>query len=215
MNISNKGGPHVAAYSLNETHALPVTARRRRRQYSSLDKLEAGLRRARSAIKESKTGNQTTDPDYIPNGPIYWNANSFHRSYLEMEKQLKVYVYDEGEPPLFHNGPCKSIYSMEGNFIHRMETDSHFRTKDPEKAQLFFLPFSVAMLVRFVYVRDSHDFGPIKQTVIDYVNVVSTKYPYWNRSLGADHFMLACHDWVILNFCSKPAILHFLPNCLI
>ncbi|PKI57661.1 hypothetical protein CRG98_021989 [Punica granatum] len=42
---------------------------------------------------------------------------------------------------------------------------------------------------------DSHDFGPIKQTVIDYLNVVSAKYPYWNRSLGADHFMLACHDW--------------------
>lgn len=123
-----------------------------------------------------------------------------------MEKQLKVFVYDEGEPPLFHNGPCKSIYSMEGNFIHRMETDSHFRTKDPEKAHLFFLPFSVAMLVRFVYVRDSHDFGPIKQTVIDYVNVVSTKYPYWNRSLGADHFMLACHDWVTQLFSSMTLI---------
>lgn len=146
---------------------------------------------------------------------VGWKTINFgcFRSYLEMEKQLKVYVYDEGEPPLFHNGPCKSIYSMEGNFIHKMEMDSHFRTKDPEKAHLFFLPFSVAMLVRFVYVRDSHDLGPIKQTVIDYVNVVSTKYPYWNRSLGADHFMLACHDWVIYLFFlwiwSRPATLYF------
>lgn len=193
LNISKRAGPLFAA-SLNETHALPVTSRPQR-QYTTLERVEAGLRRARSAIREAKIGNRTPDPDYIPNGPIYWNANAFHRSYLEMEKQLKVYVYDEGEPPLFHNGPCKSIYSMEGNFIHKMEMDSHFRTKDPEKAHLFFLPFSVAMLVRFVYVRDSYDLGPIKQTVIDYVNVVSTKYPYWNRSLGADHFMLACHDW--------------------
>lgn len=113
-----------------------------------------------------------------------------------MEKQFKVYVYEEGEPPVFHNGPCKSIYSMEGNFIHGIEMADHFRTRNPEKAHAFFLPFSVAMMVQFVYVRDSHDFSPIKHTVVDYVNIISSKYPYWNRSLGADHFMLACHDWV-------------------
>ena len=113
-----------------------------------------------------------------------------------MEKEFKVFVYEEGEPPLFHNGPCKSIYSMEGNFIHEIEMNRQFRTKDPQKAHVFFLPFSVTMLVRYVYVRDSHDFSPIRQTVIDYLDVVSGKYPFWNRSLGADHFMLSCHDWV-------------------
>lgn len=113
-----------------------------------------------------------------------------------MEKQFKIFVYEEGEPPVFHNGPCKSIYSTEGNFIYGIEMNNQFRTRDPEKAHVYFLPFSVAMLVRFVYVRDSHDFGPIKNSVIDYVNVISKKYPYWNRSLGADHFMLSCHDWV-------------------
>lgn len=126
---------------------------------------------------------------------MYWNSKAFHRSYLEMEKEFKVFVYEEGEPPLFHNGPCKSIYSMEGNFIHEIEKNSQFRTKDPNKAHVYFLPFSVTMLVQYVYVRDSHDFNPIKQTVIDYINVVSEKYPFWNRSLAADHFMLACHDW--------------------
>jgi hypothetical protein len=118
------------------------------------------------------------------------------RSYLEMEKLFKVFVYEEGEPPVFHNGPCKSIYSMEGNFIHALEMNDKFRTKDPQKAHVFFLPFSVVMLVRFVYLRESRDFGPIKKTVTDYINVIAGKYPYWNRSLGADHFMLACHDWV-------------------
>ncbi|TYJ50706.1 hypothetical protein E1A91_A01G228200v1 [Gossypium mustelinum] len=114
---------------------------------------------------------------------------------MEMEKQFKVFVYKEGEPPVFHDGPCKSIYSMEGNFIYQMDVNTKFRTNDPKKAHAFYLPFSVAKMVQFVYLRDSRDFGPIRRTVIDYVNVVSEKYPYWNRSLGADHFMLACHDW--------------------
>ncbi|XP_075637883.1 putative glycosyltransferase At5g03795 [Castanea sativa] len=166
-----------------------------RRDHSNLDTLEAGLSRARAAIREAKRANQTQDPGFVPLGPMYRNANVFYRSYLEMEKQFKIYVYEEGEHPLFHNGPCKSIYSTEGNLIHGIEINNQFRTRDPEKAHVFFLPFSVAMLVRFVYVQNSHDFGPIKHTVIDYVNIISGKYPYWNRSLGADHFMLSCHDW--------------------
>lgn len=133
---------------------------------------------------------------------IYWILLlCFYRSYLEMEKRFKVFVYEEGEPPLFHNGPCKSIYSMEGNFIHEIEVNKQFRTRNPEEAHVYFLPYSVTMLVRFVYVRDSHDFSPIRQTVRDYVNIISTKYPYWNRSLAADHFTVACHDWVWF-FCS-------------
>ncbi|GFY82688.1 exostosin family protein [Actinidia rufa] len=67
--------------------------------------------------------------------------------------------------------------------------------KIPKKAHVFFLPFSVSSIVRFVYERESHNWAPLKQTVKDYVHLVGRKYPYWNRSLGADHFMLACHDW--------------------
>ncbi|XWS55929.1 hypothetical protein CRYUN_Cryun09bG0042400 [Craigia yunnanensis] len=112
-----------------------------------------------------------------------------------MEKQFKVFVYKEGEPPVFHDGPCKSIYSTEGNFIYTMDVDRKFQTQDPEEAHVFYLPFSVAKMVQFVYLRDSRDFSPIRRTVIDYVNLIAQKYPYWNRSFGADHFMLACHDW--------------------
>lgn len=113
-----------------------------------------------------------------------------------MEKKLKIYVYEEGEPPIFHNGPCKSIYAMEGNFIYNMEI-SKFRTKDPTKANVFFLPISMTTIVHFIYDKKEKDHWlPLKQTVRDYVNLVAGKYPYWNRSLGADHFILACHDWV-------------------
>lgn len=166
-----------------------------KRKFSNLETLEARIQRARASIRDANNGNQTYDSDYMPNGPIYWNPVAFHRSYLEMEKQFKVYVYGEGEQPIFHNGPCGSIYSMEGNFIYKMET-TKFRTREPENAHVFFLPFSVASIVHFIFNRSPKDHWlPMKQTVKDYVDLVAKKYPYWNRSLGADHFMLACHDW--------------------
>ncbi|RYR71286.1 hypothetical protein Ahy_A02g005564 isoform B [Arachis hypogaea] len=174
---------------LNESYVVP------QRKFSILDRTEAGLLQARAAIRDARNWNQTLDQDYVPIGPVYRNAKAFHRSYLEMEKQFKVFVYKEGEPPIFHNGPCKSIYSMEGNFIHAIEMNEQFRTRDPKKAHVFFLPFSVVMMVRFVYERNSRDFGPIRTTVKDYINLIAGRYPYWNRSLGADHFMLSCHDW--------------------
>ncbi|XP_019454809.1 PREDICTED: probable glycosyltransferase At5g03795 [Lupinus angustifolius] len=179
---------------MNESD-VPQLTLRQQRKFSISDMTEATLTQARAAIREAKNGNQSQDVDYVPVGPMYHNAKVFHRSYIEMEKEFKVFVYEEGEPPVFHDGPCKSIYSMEGNFIHAIEINEQFRTRDPEKAQVFFLPFSVAMMVQFVYVRDSHDFGPLRRTVIDYVNVIGERYPFWNRSLGADHFMLSCHDW--------------------
>ncbi|XP_021743191.1 probable glycosyltransferase At5g03795 [Chenopodium quinoa] len=186
----------IIVTTLNETHTPPMRKVELEKVVTDLDKLEIGLQKARAGIKEAKFTNRTyDDPDFKPVGPMYWNSNAFHRSYLEMEKRFKVFVYEEGETPLFHNGPCKSIYSTEGNFIHLMEINNQFRTKNQDKAHVFFLPFSVTMMVHYVYLRDSRDFGPIKHTVRDYISVVSSKYPYWNRSLGADHFMLSCHDW--------------------
>ncbi|CAH9113904.1 unnamed protein product [Cuscuta epithymum] len=163
-----------------------------KRHISKLEILEAGLARSRASIARGKQ--QLRNDDFIPEGPMYWNASTFRRSYLEMERRLKVYVYKEGEPPVFHFGPCKHTYAIEGYFIQAMDV-TPFRTSDPNEAHLFFLPFSVTMLTEVIYVRDSHDWSLMKKTAFDYVDVIAHKYPFWNRSLGADHFMLACHDW--------------------
>ncbi|KAJ0087885.1 hypothetical protein Patl1_32312 [Pistacia atlantica] len=174
LKISMAETPSVAPMS--ESVSVPMKAMRPK-VLTKLEKLEAGLQRARVAIKEASNGNQTDpqDPDFVPPGPMYWDSKAFHRSYLEMEKQFKVFVYEEGEPPVFHDGPCKSIYSMEGNFIYAMECGKDWS--------------NLSMCgIRMILV-------PIRKTVVDYVNLIASRYPYWNRSLGADHFMLACHDW--------------------
>ncbi|KAG0572206.1 hypothetical protein KC19_VG076200 [Ceratodon purpureus] len=36
--------------------------------------------------------------------------------------------------------------------------------------------------------------------VMAYVESLIIKYPYWNRTLGADHFFVTCHDIGILTF---------------
>ncbi|TYG62085.1 hypothetical protein ES288_D07G199400v1 [Gossypium darwinii] len=183
----------------NESESVVIVTSKIVKKNSKLERNEANLARVRSSIKQAALVRNLTsthqDPDYVPHGPIYRNANAFHRSYLEMEKVFKIYVYKEGEPPIFHNGPCRSIYSSEGRFIHELEKGNFYTTEDPDEALVYFLPFSVVMLVQYLYEPETSNTNAIGRTVVDYIDVISGKYPYWNRSLGADHFMLSCHDW--------------------
>lgn len=114
-----------------------------------------------------------------------------------MEKLFRIYVYEEGEPPLFHYGPCKNIYSTEGIFISLLESNTVFKTQNPNEAHVYFLPFSVAMIIQHLFHPVIRDKAVLGRTIGDYVDIISHKYAYWNRSYGADHFMLSCHDWVI------------------
>ncbi|MCO5591760.1 hypothetical protein L7F22_045752 [Adiantum nelumboides] len=171
----------------------------------SLRRLEAGLTFVRSSMLKvvlmEKNGTRVLQAhsdksqEYVPWGPVYRDSSIFHRSYVEMERRFKVFVYPEGEQPLVHNGPCKEIYSTEGRFIQELQHKNPFVTRDPLKAHVFFLPFSVSMMVSYLYTPSSRDMNPLLHFVKDYVEVVATKYPFWNRSTGADHFMLSCHDW--------------------
>ncbi|KAI3864145.1 hypothetical protein MKW98_031737 [Papaver atlanticum] len=164
---------------------------------TSLGRIEDDLARARAAIrKAARTRNYTSNKvqGFIPRGPIYRNPYAFHQSYIEMERTFKIWTYKEGEPPLIHDGPHSTLYSIEGQFISEMERDKNpFAARNPDEAHAFFLPFSVANMG---VVREISDhFGPYIRVIADYAGVVSNKYQYWNRSCGGDHFMVSCHDW--------------------
>ncbi|XP_050365880.1 probable glycosyltransferase At5g25310 [Argentina anserina] len=194
-------------------HLLPNQTQPREvpkwKQGSDRSKVEAGLARARSLIRRAAAAAASSDPnrsspptehddDVVSYGAVYRNPRAFHQSYLEMERKFKVYVYSEGDLPITHDGPCKDIYSIEGRFIHEMETGTEagrFRTKNPKEAHVYFMPFSVTWMVKYLYKPLSYNLAPLREYVSDYVRLVSEKHPFWNRTSGADHFMFACHDW--------------------
>ncbi|KAL8537222.1 hypothetical protein ACS0TY_012412 [Phlomoides rotata] len=126
---------------------------------------------------------------------LYQNFSEFIRSYELMEQTLKVYTYAEGERPIFHQPPLKGIYASEGWFMKLLKSSKKFATKNPKKAHLFYLPFSSRMLEVALYVPDSHNSKPLIQHLTNYVQMIKTKHNFWNRTDGADHFLVACHDW--------------------
>lgn len=130
-----------------------------------------------------------------------------------MEQILKVYIYPDGRRPIFHQPYLRGIYASEGWFMKHMEGNRQFVTRDPEKAHLFYLAYSARQLQKALYVPDSHNLRPLSIFLRDHVNWIAAKYPFWNRTHGSDHFLVACHDWVWESkFIDKNYICHFEPD---
>ncbi|PKA47282.1 putative glycosyltransferase [Apostasia shenzhenica] len=138
--------------------------------------------------------------------PLFRNFFKFKRSYELMENTLKIYIYEEGEKPIYHQPFLTGIYASEGWFMKLMETNAHYVIKDPTKAHLFYMPFSSRLLQFALYrprYRGRTNSGQFPDKIIlrehlkNYVLKISTKYPFWNRTGGTDHFLAACHDWAV------------------
>ncbi|KAI3849535.1 hypothetical protein MKW92_039354 [Papaver armeniacum] len=127
--------------------------------------------------------------------PVYRNVSVFKRSYELMEKMLKVYVYKEGKKPIFHDPILEGIYASEGWFMKQIEGNEQFAFEDPREAHLFYIPFSSQSLRFNLYKANSHSKKNLIKYMSDYLSMITAKYPFWNRTGGADHFFTACHDW--------------------
>ncbi|KAF4350246.1 hypothetical protein G4B88_020459 [Cannabis sativa] len=199
-NPSSSSSSNSVVSEKNDT-VLDATAPRKR-NYSSVHKIEDELARARAAIRKAiLTNNCTSDKheNYIPTGDIYRNSYAFHQSHIEMVRRFKIWAYKEGDIPLFHMGPMVNIYSIEGQFMDEMDASglSPFLARHPDEAHAFYVPISVKSMADFLYERPRPYLfhGRMVRVFTDYINVVAQRYPYWNRSHGADHFMVSCHDW--------------------
>ncbi|KAG6397541.1 hypothetical protein SASPL_143710 [Salvia splendens] len=121
---------------------------------------------------------------------VYHLPEVFRLNYEMMLKRFKVYVYSDGDPKTYYQTPRKLTgkYASEGYFFQNLR-DSRFVTDDPDQADLFFIPISC-------HKMRGKGISYENMTVIvrDYVEGLMSKYPYWNRTLGADHFFVTCHD---------------------
>ncbi|PON97708.1 Exostosin-like [Trema orientale] len=180
----------VDTKSNDKTPPPPPVSHRLQRSIRSLKPNEA-LEYARKEIEHVPL--VTDDAELY--APLFRNVSLFKRSYELMEMILKVYIYPDGTRPIFHHPHLRGIYASEGWFMKLMEENKQFVTKEPEKAHLFYLPYSARQLEMALYVPESHNLKPLSTYLRNYVKKIAAKYPFWNRSHGSDHFLVACHDW--------------------
>ncbi|XVE66628.1 hypothetical protein DITRI_Ditri08aG0093200 [Diplodiscus trichospermus] len=121
---------------------------------------------------------------------IFHSAEVFKLNYGEMERRLKIFVYPDGDPNTYYHTPesLSGKYTSEGYFFENIK-ESGFLTNDPQLAHLFFIPISC-----YKMRRKGLSYENMTRTVQEYVESLIVNYPFWNRSLGADHFFVTCHD---------------------
>ncbi|EHA8592553.1 putative glycosyltransferase [Cocos nucifera] len=121
---------------------------------------------------------------------IYNSPEVFRRNYAEMERKFKVFIYPDGDPNTYYQTPRKLTgkYASEGYFFQNIR-ESRFLTDDPDQADLFFIPISPHKMR-----GKGISYENMTMIVQNYVEGLISKYPYWNRTLGVDHFLVTCHD---------------------
>lgn len=133
----------------------------------------------------------------------YHNWELFDADYHEMLNKFKIFVY----PDVWMNNessPFARIFRPHpdpldpkiGNYYseHAFKLallQSSFVTKRPEEAQFLFMPFSINAMRNHPLLRSE---SSISDFVANYVSRISTDFPFWNASGGADHFFVCCHS---------------------
>lgn len=110
--------------------------------------------------------------------------------------KLKVYVYElpskYNRKKLQKEPRCLTHMFAAEIFMHQFLLSSPVRTLNPEEADWFYAP---------VYVTcDLTSNGlplPFRSPLVmrSAIQLLSSKWPYWNKTEGADHFFIVPHDF--------------------
>lgn len=109
---------------------------------------------------------------------------------------MKVYVYDlpaKYNTEWLANERCSTHLFASEVAIHRAVMSSEARTLDPFQADFFFVPVYVSC--NFSKVNGFPAIGHARSLMASAVDHVSSRFPFWNRSRGADHVFVASHDF--------------------
>ncbi|GAV69547.1 Exostosin domain-containing protein [Cephalotus follicularis] len=109
-----------------------------------------------------------------------------------MENEFRVFVYPDGDASWYHHTPSTLItgnYTSEGYFFKNIRESTQFITTDPNEAHLFLIPIYCYDISPKISTCDN-----MTRTLDEYVHSIIVKYPYWNRTLGADHVFVTCRD---------------------
>ncbi|CAN1288430.1 Probable glycosyltransferase At5g03795, partial [Linum perenne] len=173
---------HSSLSSAARTSPALISSALGKRIVRSETNTDAGAGEKEIGGKDAFTDDEITD--------LYHFPEIFKLNYAAMEENFKVYIYTDGDPKTFYQTPRKLTgkYASEGYFFQNIR-ESKFRTKDPDQAHLFFIPISCHKMR-----GKGTSYENMTIIVQNYVDSLIVKYPYWNRTLGADHFFVTCHD---------------------
>ncbi|KAK3228969.1 hypothetical protein Dsin_000850 [Dipteronia sinensis] len=166
--------------------------------------------------------NTQTHPHYnsssssSKSGP-YHDWQLFAADFEEMMRDFKIYVY----PHVYNNTTSEEAFAgiflphpnplnpKIGNYLseHMFKLSllgSSLITTIPQQAHFFFLPFSINSMRNDRRIRSE---AAIAEFVAQYTRKISSQFPFWNASTGADHFYVCCHS-VGRDAASKHSDLH-------
>lgn len=111
-------------------------------------------------------------------------------------QRLKVFIYElprKYNQLRLRNYPTCLTYMFAAEIlIHHFLLSSPARTLNPEEANWFYAPvYTTCDLTRngFPLTYKSRHF------MHSAIQLISSKWPYWNRTEGADHFFVTPHDY--------------------
>lgn len=109
---------------------------------------------------------------------------------------MKIFVYDlpsKYNKDWLVNPRCSNHLFASEVAIHKALLNSDVRTMDPYEADFFFVPVYVSC--NFNTSNGFPAIGHARSLLSSAIQLISSEFPFWNRSHGSDHVFVASHDY--------------------